>query len=117
MLDATFTFADCILHLCSHSWPPELVMLASTVSTANPGVQHLGDIHSWQLLGEPWGLQIAKLLPTCPLMCGNGRGLLDRALASSALREQFSPPQYLHSLQAGISDTILSGWRSTRSQS
>ena len=32
--------------------------------TADPSVQHLGDIHSWQLLGEPWGLQTTKLLST-----------------------------------------------------
>ena len=81
MLDALFTAANHHLHLSSNSWPPELVTVASTVSTAEPGIQHLNDIHSWQLLSELWGLQIAKLLPICQWECGNGKGLLDGALA------------------------------------
>ena len=32
------------------------------------------------------GLQTSKLLPICQLVCGNGRGLLGRASASSALK-------------------------------
>ena len=54
------------------------------------------------------GLWIAKLFPTHPLMCGNGRGLLDRVLASSTLREKFFLPHYLHHLPVRVSDTVLS---------
>ena len=60
--------------------------VACTAFAADPGVQHLSDIYSWWLLDESWGLQTTKLLPTHQLVCGNGRGLLDRALASSALK-------------------------------
>ena len=31
-----------------------------------PGIQHPGNIHSWQLLSEPLGLQIKKLPPPHP---------------------------------------------------
>ena len=75
------------------------------MSAVGLGVQHPGDIHSWQLPGEPWGPKIAKLPhmemfkrvickiyfqklpPVCQWGCGTGQGLLGRALASSALRE------------------------------
>ena len=60
--------------------------VASTEFPADPGVQHLGDIHSWKLLNALWGLQTAKLLPTWQLVCGNGRGLLGRVSASSAIK-------------------------------
>ena len=82
--------------------------VASTAFTADPGVQPLGDIHSWWLLNEPWGLQTAKHLPTCHLVHGDGRGLFDRVLASSTLKGQFSPPQYLCCLPASVSDPVLS---------
>ena len=60
---------------------------ASTVSAGCLGIQHHGEIHSWQLPGEPYGLQITKLPPISQQGCGNGRGLLGRVLASSTLKE------------------------------
>ena len=57
----------------------------STVPAVALGVQHHGDIHSWQLPSEPWWPQITKLPPVCQLGCGNGKGLLGRALVSSTL--------------------------------
>ena len=51
--DALLTAANHLLHLSSHSWATRTGHVASTVSTAGLGVQHLIDIHSWQLLNEP----------------------------------------------------------------
>ena len=57
-------------------WATRIGFILGSELTADPDVQHLNDIYSWQPLNEPRGLQTTKLPPTHHLMCGNGRGLL-----------------------------------------
>ena len=46
--------ASCI---CMQCWATRTGPVAGTTFSVDPGVQHLYDSHSWQLLNEPWVLQ------------------------------------------------------------
>ena len=117
MLDSSSAVVDHFLHLCGHAGPPKLGLVIGTEFAADPGVQHLCDIHSWQSLDEPWGLQTKKLLPAHQPVCGNGRGLLGRVSAFSFLKGQPFPLLCSWHLPANASDPVLSTWKSTQSQS
>ena len=116
MLDVLLAAANCLLHLSGHSLVTRSGHVATTESAAGLGLQHLSDIHSWQLLSKPWGLQIAKHPPIHQWgYCAMVEELLGRVLVFiHSLENSFTFFSICVVSQQVFYDPVLSGQKSNQ---